>query len=218
MITRRHLAALLLPLCAVSLTACDAAGAPAPEPSADESDPVSTGAPAPDAASTGANSDAGGAASDEGSNPDISPTPPPGCTDGSGVNEGYPDLTPPKLTAEAERGEEGARNVLLYFSRALELKEFNQAYALMRQQARQKTSVAQLTKRFADFGEITVSAPKGTMEGAAGTTYYTAPATITGSNGQKLTGDIVLNRVNDVPGATPDQLRWRVYSFDMSAN
>ncbi|MEL7690729.1 hypothetical protein [Citromicrobium bathyomarinum] len=218
MITRRHIAALLLPLSAVSLTACDAARAPAPEPSTGESDAVSTEAPAPDATPTGTDSETGGAAVDQGSNPDVSPTPPPGYTDGSGVNEGYPDLTPPKLTAEAERGEEGARNVLLYFSRALELKEFNQAYALMREQARQKTSAAQLTKRFADFGKITVSVPKGTMEGAAGTSYYTAPATITGSNGQKLTGDIVLNRVNDVPGATPEQLRWRVYAFDMSAN
>ena len=54
------------------------------------------------------------------------------------------------------------------------------------------------------------------MEGAAGTSYYTAPVTITGANGQRLSGEIVLSRVNDVPGATPEQLRWRVRELDLS--
>tara|TARA_R100001129_G_scaffold24289_1_gene15675 strand:- start:120 stop:818 length:699 start_codon:yes stop_codon:yes gene_type:complete len=214
MITRRPLAALVIPLSALALAACDTAHAPAPDAAADDADAASTAAPTEGDAATETNSDTNATAADDQSTPDISPTPPPGYTDGSGVNEGYPDLTPAKLTSEAERGEEGARNVLLYFSRALELKEFNQAYAMMRGEAREGTTAAQLTKRFADFGEITVSAPSGQIEGAAGTSYYTAPATITGSNGQKLNGEIVLSRVNDVPGASADQLRWHVRMFN----
>ena len=197
MSTARCLAALCLGLSAMSLAACDAANAPQPSPPiGDDSGAVASATPT----------------SDEKPG---SETPPPGYTDSSGVNEGYPDLTPAPLEDEAERGEKGARNVLQAFVRALELKEFEQAYGLMRGQAREGTSGAALTRRFADFGTITVSASGGQLEGAAGTTYYSAPITITGSNGQELTGDIVLSRVNDVPGASADQLRWHVRQFDV---
>ncbi|MBB3035009.1 hypothetical protein [Alteriqipengyuania lutimaris] len=131
------------------------------------------------------------------------------------VGDGDPDLMPAPLAGDAERGEEGARNVLLAFIRAIELKEFGQAHEMMRGQARDSGTAVDFASQFTDFGKITVSAPGGRLEGAAGTTYYTAPATITGGNGQTLSGDIVLSRVNDVPGASEDQLRWRVARFDM---
>ncbi|MEL7782406.1 hypothetical protein AAG607_05130 [Citromicrobium bathyomarinum] len=195
--TARRLAALCLGLSAMSLAACDAANAPQPSPPIeDDAGAVATATPTSDEEPS-------------------SETPPPGYTDGSGVNEGYPDLTPAPLEGEAERGEKGARNVLQSFVRALELKEFDQAYGLMRGQARDSTSGADLTEQFADFGTISVSAPGGQLEGAAGTTYYSAPITITGSNGQELTGEIVLSRVNDVPGASADQLRWHIRQFDV---
>ena len=53
------------------------------------------------------------------------------------------------------------------------------------------------------------------MEGAAGTIYYTAPITITGSSGKELAGDVVLSRVDDVPGASPESLRWSVRNFNV---
>ncbi len=196
MITRRPLAALLLPLPALALAACDAAHAPAPS---GDPTPVETGAVAPD------------------QTPPASPTP--ATTEAAsadGVNDGEPDLIPAPLAPEAERGEKGARNVLLAFIRAIELKEFDQAYGLLRENARDGMTKAQFAAMFDGFGKITVAAPDGTIEGAAGTSYYTAPTTITGSNGQKLTGQIVLTRVNDVPGATPEQLRWRVREFDVA--
>ncbi len=59
-----------------------------------------------------------------------SATPPSGYTDGSGIDDGYPDLSPPVLTPEAERGETGARNVLVNFARAVELREYDQAWRL----------------------------------------------------------------------------------------
>lgn len=138
--------------------------------------------------------------------------PPPGYTDGSGVNEGYPDLTPPPLTAEAEKGIEGARNVLLSFARAIELKEFDQAWAMLSPGDRQKWPKAEFTRMFADLGEITVAIPSGTVEGAAGSLYYTGPIAITadGRDGRpvRFEGETVLRRVNDIDGATPAQLRW----------
>ena len=178
MIIRRHLAALLLPLPALALAACDEARAPEP-----------TGEAAPAPAETTGEAQADGST---------------------------PGLDPAALEGEAERGEKGARNVLIAFMRAIELKAFHHAYALLREDARQGMTEAQFAAQFDGFGTITLAAPDGTMEGAAGTSYYTAPVTITGSNGQELTGEIVLSRVNDVPGATPEQLRWRVRSFDIA--
>ncbi len=49
------------------------------------------------------------------------------------------------------------------------------------------------------------------QEGAAGSSYYTAPVTIT-DGARRLSGEVVLRRANDVPGATPEQLRWHIES------
>lgn len=136
----------------------------------------------------------------------------------AGVNDGIPDLTPATLTPEAQKGEKGARNVLLSFTRAIELKEFDQAWNLMVPELRENLSREQFTQTFAGLGDLTVSAPAGTMEGAAGTIYYEVPITIRGATGQTLTGEIVLSRVNDVPGATEEQLQWRVRRFSVSSS
>jgi hypothetical protein len=136
----------------------------------------------------------------------------------AGVNDGIPDLTPATLTPEAQKGEKGARNVLLSFTRAIELKEFDQAWNLMVPELREKLPRDQFTQTFAGLGDLTVSAPGGTMEGAAGTIYYEVPITIRGSTGQTLTGEIVLSRVNDVPGATEEQLQWSVRRFAVSSS
>lgn len=144
--------------------------------------------------------------------PSLPSGPPPGYTDGSGVNEGYPDLSPTPLLPEAEKTEKGARNVLLAFARAIELKEFDQAWAMLSSGDRQKWSKSDFTKLFADLGKITVSVPTGTLEAAAGSSYYNAPVTITANDKDgrpvRVEGEAVLRRVNDVDGASPAQLRW----------
>ena len=134
----------------------------------------------------------------------------------AGVNaaaaDGAPDLAPPPLTPEAERGENGARNILLSFTRAIEPREYRQAWALLSHADQRKWSEAQFAALFADLGKTSVAVPTGTMEGAAGSSFYTAPVTITGvdKDGRpvRLAGEAVLRRVNDVDGATPAQLRW----------
>lgn len=127
-------------------------------------------------------------------------------------DNGRPDLSPPQLTPEAERGVEGARNILLSFARAIEQEEYGQAWALLSPADKRKWSRTQFAAMFADLRETLVAIPTGTMEGAAGSSYYTAPVTITGSDRQghpiRIEGEAVLRRVNDVPGATPAQLRW----------
>lgn len=126
--------------------------------------------------------------------------------------EEAPDLTPPVLTPEAERGVQGARNVLLSFARAIELKQFAQARSLLSAADQRKWSRAEFAAIFADLGKITVSIPDGTMEGAAGSSYYSAPVSVTANDKDgrpvRIEGKAVLRRVNDIDGATPAQTRW----------
>lgn len=118
----------------------------------------------------------------------------------------------PRLTPEAERGIEGARNILLGFARAIERKNYGEAWALLSPADRAKWSRPAFAAMFADLRAITVAIPEGTTEGAAGSIYYTAPVTITAddSDGRpvRMEGSAVLRRVNDVDGASPAQLRW----------
>lgn len=52
---------------------------------------------------------------------------------------------------------------------------------------------------------------KGDIEGAAGSLFYEAPVVIEFPDGREARrGTITLRRVNDVPGASEEQLNWRI--------
>ncbi len=130
----------------------------------------------------------------------------------AGATDGAPDRGPPALTPEAERGVEGARNLLLTFARAIERKDFAAAWSLLSPADRQRWSRPDFAAMFADLEGIAVAVPDGMMEGAAGSSFYAAPVTISGRDPAgrpiRFEGRATLRRVNDVPGATPAQLRW----------
>ncbi|WP_338446305.1 hypothetical protein V5F89_00435 [Pelagerythrobacter marensis] len=134
----------------------------------------------------------------------------------SAGQDGAPAPDPARLIPESEKGEAGARKVLQDFARAVEFEDFDRAYAMLGDDAREEITRADFTALFENFDGITVLLPPGRMDGAAGSLYYEVPTTITGENGRKLTGTTVLRRVNDVPGATAEQLRWRIQSFEVS--
>jgi len=117
-----------------------------------------------------------------------------------------------QLTPEAERGVEGARDVLLSFARDIERGDFGPAWAMLDAADRQKWSKPAFAALFADIPRRTVAIADGTIERAAGSSFYSAPIAITGSDGAgravRIEGEAVLRRVNDVDGATPAQLRW----------
>lgn len=75
---------------------------------------------------------------------------------------------------------------------------------------------AQMTpeKLKAEFGGQAgpkIALGKGDVEGAAGSLYYEAPLVIDFADGRpSRRGTIVLRRVNDVPGASEEQLNWRI--------
>lgn len=147
------------------------------------------------------------------------PAPPPADGSPDAANDGYPDLTPSPLDPATERTETGARNVLLAFARAIELGEWDQAWAMLDDADREKWPEAEWSAMFADLEDITVAVPDGRMEGAAGSSYYTSDATITAwdANGRpvRYEGQMVLERTNDVPGATEQQLRWHIDSVTL---
>lgn len=82
--------------------------------------------------------------------------------------------------------------------------------------ARAWSSDAQMTseKLEAEFGGDAgpkLAVGKGDMGGAAGSLYYEAPLVVDFSDGRpSKRGTIVLRRVNDVPGASEEQLNWRI--------
>jgi hypothetical protein len=151
------------------------------------------------------------------------PTPTPSvtaaATPANGENDGHPDITPATLTGDAAKGEKGARNMLLAWARGIELREFDQAWNLMGDAAKAQMSKAQFNALFQPLRDITVAVPGGEMEGAAGSSYYTVPTKITGTRADGseavLKGEVVLRRVNDVPGATPAQLAWHIEQVNL---
>ncbi len=58
-------------------------------------------------------------------------------------------------------------------------------------------------------------------EGAAGSIYQTVPvvvdSTLDNGKSQRFTGEYVVRRVNDVDGASPEQLRWHIGSAHLAA-
>jgi len=192
-------------LLALPLAACDGSGgdgstsdgSQAPTSSTATSEPsVSADAPpAPQMSRTGSATEGTGTVAPEGTeSPSL-------ITDASGA------------LPTADKGEKGARAVLLTWARALENKQFDTAWNQFGDPPASREDYARWWSR---YRTITVAVPTGSMDAGAGSLYYSSHATLTGltRTGQpyRLEGTVVLRRVNDVPGATPAQLRWHIES------
>ncbi|MGX7896976.1 hypothetical protein [Tsuneonella sp. HG222] len=175
---------------ALALAAC---GSPAPSPSTEAGDtaaPVETPAPV---------------VSGE-------PTPP-------AASPGTPEADPSQ-PANAE--EKAARGVLLEWARSLEVGQLDRTWATWGKDAEARSGMtrAQHDAYWQRFKTITIAMPTGTTDGAAGSLYYTAPTTVVGKTQDgrpyRLEGEVVLRRVNDVPGASADQLAWHIEKVDLN--
>lgn len=68
-----------------------------------------------------------------------------------------------------------------------------------------------LAQEFKGTSKPKIAVGKGDVEGAAGSLYYEAPLVIDFTDGRpSRRGTVVLRRVNDVPGASDEQLNWRI--------
>jgi hypothetical protein len=77
--------------------------------------------------------------------------------------------------------------------------------------ARSGLSEAAFAAKWSILHDPHVIVAKGDGEGGAGSLYYTAPVRII-DGARTLTGEIVIRRVNDVDGASAEQLRWHIES------
>ncbi|MET1755384.1 hypothetical protein ABVV53_07920 [Novosphingobium sp. RD2P27] len=123
---------------------------------------------------------------------------------------------PEQLSAEAAKGAPGARAVIAAWARALENHQFGAAWDQFRNPPASRDAYARWWQR---YRTMNVQVNAGTIEGAAGSLYYSAPVTITGTTSSgdpfRLAGEVILRHVNDVEGATPEQLRWHIDSADL---
>jgi hypothetical protein len=138
-----------------------------------------------------------------------------------GTPAGLPDERTP---LEEPRGPidpksaEAAAQVLQHFGAMIEQKRFEEAGALWSD----KAAARQFTGLLSGYSEahLQVGRP-GVPEGAAGSIYVTVPVVLYGRRtsgpAASAPADAVLRRVNDVPGSTEQQRRWRIEQINLKS-
>jgi hypothetical protein len=126
------------------------------------------------------------------------PIPPPG----TGPNARTP-LAEPKGPIDP-KSVEAAGQVVQHYGALIEQKRFDEATKLWGDaQAATAFAKALPPSTHLEIGEL------GDTEGAAGSIYTTVPVVFYGDTFRRR-GDIILRRVNDVPGSTAEQRRWHI--------
>jgi hypothetical protein len=125
-----------------------------------------------------------------------------------------PDAPPPPAPARPP-GSHDPDVVLRAWGDAIEARDWVVVRAFWGDHGtRSGLSETDFAARWAGLHYPKVTFGKGESEGAAGSIYYTAPVTITDGS-RIITGEVVLRRVNDVDGATSEQLRWHIESTSL---
>jgi hypothetical protein len=113
---------------------------------------------------------------------------------------------------------EAAGQVVQSFGALIEQRRWAEAEALWDDSGTATQFTANL-KRYPE-AHLEIGAP-GEPEGAAGSIYVTVPVVFygkqTGGDDFRRAADIILRRVNDVPGSTEAQRRWHIERIDCKA-
>jgi hypothetical protein len=126
------------------------------------------------------------------------PIPPPG----TGPNARTP-LAEPKGRIDP-KSVEAAGQVVQHYGALIEQKRFDEAAKLWGDaQAAAAFAKALRPSTHLEIGDL------GETEGAAGSIYTTIPIVFYG-NSFRRPADVILRRVNDVPGSTAEQRRWHI--------
>ena len=134
-----------------------------------------------------------------------------------GSPAGLPDdRTPVSEAPFTPQSAQGAADVVQTYFALIGEKKYAQAWALWGDGGKASGMTAeQFAASFDKYSQYygNVGAP-GDLEGAAGSSYVEVPAIAFGrlKTGAQfnLKGPITLKRVNDVPGSTPEQRKWRI--------
>lgn len=110
---------------------------------------------------------------------------------------------------------EAAGQVVQHYGALIEQKRFAEAEKLWGN----AESAAAFTKQLRRFPEAHLEIGKpGDLGGAAGSIYVTVPVIFYGKDSKgadyRRAADVVLRRVNDVPGSTEAQRRWHIERID----
>ena len=145
-----------------------------------------------------------------------SPAPAPLNTPAPGEPGGLPDDATPIAEAPIDvNSAQGAAQVLQHYFALLESGKSAETDALWSDSG----TPAEFGGRLAKYREVhaNIGAP-GHLEGAAGSIYVDVPVQLYGrlQDGKKFNarGTMTLRRVNDVPGSTEEQRKWRIYRAD----
>ena len=119
--------------------------------------------------------------------------------------------------AALDPAERDPKVVLAGWAAALERRDWAEARRYWGDHgARSGQSAQDFAAAWDKYRSVDIEVQDGTQEGAAGSLYYQAPVSLKAirQDGAAVAqaGEVVLRRVNDVPGATAEQLRWHIES------
>jgi len=118
----------------------------------------------------------------------------------------------PSLEETAQLGSKDCAEVVALYVEALRARRYDLAARVWNDPA---IDAARLQAVFGGYGEPQLEPTEPAVEGAAGSLYCTVGGKLTDAQDPSkppMEGTLLLRRVNDVPGATPDQLRWTLRS------
>ncbi len=127
---------------------------------------------------------------------------------------------PPDTAAVDPTSPQAAVDLVLTYFGAIAEGDYRTAYEMWGPDGPPDQSFEDFRQGYAETTSVraSVEAPSD-PEGAAGSIYLTVPVNVTaqtaGGADQRFEGEMVLRRVNDVPGAAPWQLRWHIESADL---
>lgn len=113
---------------------------------------------------------------------------------------------------------EAAGQVIQHYGALIEQGRWEEAEALWGE----REAAARFSEALRTYPEVHVEiGDLGPIEGAAGSLYETMPVTFYGKNGGhtsfRKAAEIVVRRVNDVPGSTAAQRRWHIERIEWKA-
>ena len=135
--------------------------------------------------------------------------PAPDASDAPALGEGKP---PPQATDFPALASKDCVEVVQFYLEAIGGREWDQAALVWDDPV---VDAARLEAVFAGYKVPQIEWTEPFVEGAAGSSYCTVSGKLSDAEDAAkplLEGTLLLKRVNDVPGATPDQLRWTLQS------
>jgi hypothetical protein len=127
-----------------------------------------------------------------------------------------------EVSVPAPSSPEAAVQVIRDYYNAINDGEYERAYNYWdRNGSASNQTLEQFREGFAETQHVEVQTGQpGREDAAAGSLFIEIPVTITANitdqHIQRYSGTYSLRRVNDVPGATEDQLTWHIYAADIN--